>query len=545
MKILKKEIYLKKAGTLKNFISENEKMSLTHLKLSGYLNSNDFDELADMCTSSGEFDDDDNHTIHMSDPPFLTVLDLGDSQLIDKPSLGEFTYYSKLEEFVCPKNLESTSDMSVFDNSLFLKTFVIPETFKEFGFGSFMHCEKLENINFPESIERIGGLSFSGCRALKNIKIPANVSIIESAAFGGCYKLRKFEIDKRNTHFSVVDGVLYNHDKTKLVAFPCGYKSKHYSVPEGVKIIGDGSFLNSLIESIDFPSSLEIIEGWAFRFCRNLKSIHIPDSVTEIGGLAFEFCYSLDKVKLPNNLSILKSQSFSGCHSLKEIDIPASVKIIESSSLGCSDGLESILLHDGLEVLNDFPQCKQLKNIVIPKTVKIIASGIFRECTSMNQIQIDNNNPYFCTIDGSLYSKDKTILIAVPYNEHKTFDFPHGIQIIEDYVFEGFDKIEQLVFPDTLQVIKHRAFDGCLSLKAIHFPKFLTSIDFRAFDDCENLKTIEIEAETPPIITNPLASCWQFFGDAKHLTLYVPKESLKEYKKAFGWKAIKNIKTLT
>ncbi|WOC50815.1 hypothetical protein BPO_0168 [Bergeyella porcorum] len=91
---------------MKNLISEAEKMSITHLKLSGFLNSKDFDVLDDMCTSDVEIDYEDNHTICMEEPPFLISLDLGESTLIDKPFLSEFTYYPKLERFVCPKNLE-------------------------------------------------------------------------------------------------------------------------------------------------------------------------------------------------------------------------------------------------------------------------------------------------------------------------------------------------------------------------------------------------------------------------------------------------------
>lgn len=544
MELFKKEIYLEKAGTLKDYITENEKKSVSHLKISGFLNSKDFDVLDDMCTSEVEIDDNDNHTINFDEPPFLTVLDLGDSSLTDNPYLGEFTYYSKLEKLVCPKNLEGTSDLEVFENSTFLKIVVVPETFREFGSGTFLNCASLEEINFPDKLERIGSFSFCNCTSLRTIKIPANVSIIESAAFGGCCKLEDFQLDESNTHFSVVNGVLFNKDKTKLIAFPCGFKSRHYSIPEEVKIIGAGSFLSSQIESITFPSSLEIIEGWAFRFCNNIKTINIPDSVIDIGELAFEFCTELEKVKLPNNLSILKRQTFSCGKNLKEIDIPCSVKIIEDTSLGWSNSLEAIHLHDGLETLNDLTQCKTLQDVKIPKTVKEIATGIFRKSIYISEIKLDNENPYFCILEGSLYSYDKTKLIAVPYNEKKSFVIPSGVRKIEDFVFEGFEKLENIVFPDSLQIIGHRAFEGCVSLKNVSFPKSLISIDFRSFDDCEKLERIEIHAHTPPKITNPSADCWKFFGYAKHVTLYVPKESLIEYKNAFGWKDIKNIKNL-
>jgi hypothetical protein len=539
MKIMKKQIHVEHAGTLKQMITEYEKDHVTHLKISGALNSKDFDVLDDMCTVWSEYDENDNPVINEDRPPFLKDLDLGDCILVDKPYLNDFTYHSRLERFVCPKNLEGINDSMGFEDEAHLKTVVIPENFKEFGNATFFNCNKLVHINFPDSLEKIGSFSFSGT-ALKKVNIPAKVSSIDCAAFGGCDALEKFDTDPSNPYFTVLDGVLFTKDKKKLVAFPCGNKTKHYTIPEGVEIIGEGSFLDAQIESIVFPSTLKTIEGWAFRFCENLKRIDIPDSVTEIGEVAFEFCLALNKVKLPDKLTILKQQAFGGGDNLKEIDVPASVKVIEEYALGWSDSLETIHLHDGLEVLDDLTQIKTLKHVVIPKTVKKIASGIFRKCSNMQEIEIDPENPYFCTVDGLLYSNDKTVLIAVPFNENKKITIPEGVEIIRDFVFEGFKNLEEIVLPESLKEIGHRAFDGCSSLKKVTFPKSLKSIDFRAFDNCTNLQVIEMMALKPPKITNPSSGNWKFFGYAGNVILYVPEASLESYQKASGWRDIKN-----
>ncbi len=544
MKIRKKQIHVEQAGTLKQLITAYEKEHVTHLKISGLLNRKDFDVLDDMCSSWVEYDEDDNAIVDVNEPPLLKDLDLGDCILFDKPYIGEFTYHSKIERFVCPKNLEGINEYLVFEDAAQLETVVLPETFKEFGYGTFSSCVKLSEINFPEKLEKIGSFSFCGCIALKNVRIPGKVSSIGNAAFGGCDALEKFDIDASNPYFTVLDGVLFTKDKKKLVAFPCGNKNKHYTIPEGVEIIGKGSFFDAQIESITFPSTLKTIEGWALRFCENLKCLDIPDSVTEIGELAFGFCLALNQVKLPDKITILKEQTFGGGDNLKEIDIPPSVKIIEDTALGWSDSLETIHLHDGLEVLDDLTQIKTLKHVVIPKTVKQIASGIFRNSVNMPEIKIDPENPYFCTVDGLLYSNDKTVLVAVPFNEHKKITIPEGVKIIRDFVFEGFNKLEEIVLPESLKEIGHRAFDGCKALKKLTFPKSLLSVDFRAFDDCNNLLAIELLAVKPPKITKFLTDGWKFFGNAGELTLYVPKESLAAYKKTTGWKNIKNIEGL-
>jgi hypothetical protein len=93
---MKKEIYLEKAGTLHKFLTESEKDNVTHLKLSGFFNSKDFDVLDEMCTSMVDIDDDDNHTVIDDEPPFLKILDMDECFMEGETTLPYFTYYSNL-----------------------------------------------------------------------------------------------------------------------------------------------------------------------------------------------------------------------------------------------------------------------------------------------------------------------------------------------------------------------------------------------------------------------------------------------------------------
>lgn len=545
---LYKEIFLSKAGTLANNITTQEKDNVTHLKISGYINAKDFDVLDDMCASCGSFDDADNYIMDENEPPFLKVLDLGDCIMEGKAILGEFTYHSKLEEVVLPKNLKNTSYgcEGAFQDSVYLTKVVFPDTLKEIGYGTFICCEKLNNIALPNKLETISGLAFSGCESLKSIRIPAKVSYIGGSAFQHCTSLEKFELDEQNTHFAVIEGVLFSKDKTKLISFPCGDKNKNYIVPNGVKVICDGAFAGSKIENITFPTSLEVIESWAFRGCYDLETLSIPDSVIEIGELAFEFCANIKTVRLSNNLIALSRQVFGGCNNLKELEIPASVKKIEETALAWTYNLEKLTFCDGLEEINDDFKYTKIKNLHIPKTVKKIESGLAilgHSKLKTIEYEVDDENPFFCTIDGSLYSKDKTRLVAVFLIQKERFVVPNGVQAIEQYVFQELD-FEQIFLPDTLTTIGHRCFENCEKMREITLPKSLKFLDFRAFDDCENLEKITILATTPPKLTQPSAKCWKFLGDSKKVTLYVPPESIKTYKKTARWNEIKRIKSI-
>ncbi|MDR1722861.1 MAG: hypothetical protein LBR84_02825 [Tannerella sp.] len=105
---MKKEIYLEKAGTLHKFLTESEKDNVTHLKLSGFINEKDFDVLDDMCSSNGEHIGDvpyDEFVIDDNEPPFLKFLDMGECFMEGETTLPYFTYYSKLEEVILPRNI--------------------------------------------------------------------------------------------------------------------------------------------------------------------------------------------------------------------------------------------------------------------------------------------------------------------------------------------------------------------------------------------------------------------------------------------------------
>jgi hypothetical protein len=82
-----------------------------------------------------------------------------------------------------------------------------------------------------------------------------------------------------NPAYASESGVLFNKDKTELIAFPNGRKGD-YVVPDSVVKIGDYAF-------------------WA---CNLLTSVTISASVIKIGRKAFSKCYNLTTIMVhPDN----------------------------------------------------------------------------------------------------------------------------------------------------------------------------------------------------------------------------------------------------
>ena len=85
-------------------------------------------------------------------------------------------------------------------------------------------------------------------------------------------------------------GVKYSKDWKRLLKAPKILKG-HYSIREGVKVIGN----------------------YAFELCRSINRIDIPDSVTNIGNNAFYGCRSLTNIKIPNCVTNIEDNVFRGC----------------------------------------------------------------------------------------------------------------------------------------------------------------------------------------------------------------------------------------
>jgi hypothetical protein len=139
----------------------------------------------------------------------------------------------------------------------------IPEGVTTIDDGAFHFCENLEYVNIPNSLTHIGMNAFDKCNRLNTITIPADITSIGEGAF--CNKgLQWIEVDENNPYFSSEDGILFNKDKTTLLAYPSQRKRPLYLIPSSVTEIADCAF------------------GWA-----NIRQIFIPDSVTKIGDNAF------------------------------------------------------------------------------------------------------------------------------------------------------------------------------------------------------------------------------------------------------------------
>ena len=71
---------------------------------------------------------------------------------------------------------------------------------------------------------------------------------------------------------------------------------KDITLPTSLKVLVNGSFFQTGLETITIPDGAEKIDIGTFGMCENLKTCVIPASVTLIGDNAFDTSYSKDLI---------------------------------------------------------------------------------------------------------------------------------------------------------------------------------------------------------------------------------------------------------
>lgn len=135
--------------------------------------------------------------------------------------------------------------------------YTIPADVTEIADGAFANCTSINA--FSVSVDTYfstteDGILFNanktkliaypaGKTDVTTYTIPATVTEIADGAFSGCKSLETITVAEGNTAFSATDdGVLFNKEETNLVAYPAGKIAETYTIPTTVTEIADGAF---------------------------------------------------------------------------------------------------------------------------------------------------------------------------------------------------------------------------------------------------------------------------------------------------------------
>ena len=239
-------------------------------------------------------------------------------------------------------------------------------------------------------------------------------------------------------------------------------------------------------------------------------------AVTSIGIMAFNWIPKLTSVTLPNSVTSIRAEgafgAFWGSPSLECINVADGNMVYSSvdgvlfnkdktelikypegktdTSYTIPDGVVSI--GDGAFSYDQFG-CTNLTSIEIPDSVTSIGNQAFIGCTSLESIKVKEGNTAYTSVNGVLFTKDKTELIKYPTRKtDASYIIQNGVTSISDVAFRGCESLINITIPNSVTSIGSGAFYQCTGINHIDIPNGITRINDYTFTGCTGLTGVVI-----------------------------------------------------
>lgn len=201
--------------------------------------------------------------------------------------------------------------------------------------------------------------------------------------------------------------------------------------------------------------------------------------------------------------------------------------------------------------INSLGSNATIKEVIIPNNIEI-TDFAFDNCSSLQKITVADDNKYYTSVDGILFSKNKDTIIRFPIGRSETeyvipdsvieigdnafedcgnllsITIPNGVTTLGDNAFSGTSisvidipasvtsisgafsyckKLAHFTIPNCIKTLDMYAFSGCSSLTGIIIPDSVTTIKYGAFSGCSSLTELIIPDSVTTIEDNAFESC--------------------------------------
>ena len=121
----------------------------------------------------------------------------------------------------------------------------------------------------------------------------------------------------------------------------------------------------------------------------------------------------------------------------------------------------------------------KIKTIRIGANVEYVDTKAFYSCWALQTIEVDENNPNYCDVDGVLYNKDKTAVLCYPcdHDEYLRQKYGYKRELYKDEVTPEYERdIQTYVVPSTVTKLDEMCFNYA-NLRVIYLPEGLETIE--------------------------------------------------------------------
>jgi hypothetical protein len=365
-----------------------------------------------------------------------------------------------------------------------------------------------ETVVIPSStnglpVTGIEGYAFFNNTNVIGVVIPSSITNIADLAFYESTGLTTISVASNNPVYSSVAGVLFDKNKTTLIAYPEGLAGG-YSVPASVTSIGDTAFSGCInLTSITIPSSVTNIQNSVtnigqgpFTGCPSLFAINVNTNnpaYSSVAGVLFNqnktalIDYPAGNAgtayAITNTVADILDYAFDGCSNLTSITIPNSVTNIGLSVFASCSSLTNITIGSSVASIGNFAfsGCVDLTSITIPNSVTNIGASVFLDCTGLVRVTLPDHFPNIG--DDAFNSCYQLASITIP----------NSVTNIGTEAFASCRSLTNIVIGTNVATIRY-AFPDCTNLTSVSLPASVSSLAGGAFSGCSSLTAINVAA---------------------------------------------------
>lgn len=167
----------------------------------------------------------------------------------------------------------------------------------------------------------------------------------------------------------------------------------------------------------------------------------------------------------------ISENAFKGNSTIVSIMTGMGVTNIGSYAFYECTSLKTLILSDPLVSIQEFAfmNCFALTDLIGGKGFKDFPLSAFYFCNFSN-IEADEENPYYSSIDGSIYDKSGTVLLRYASGKTAThFDIPDTVTTINAQSLYGASNLVSVTIPASVKSIGIQAFDACPNITDIYY----------------------------------------------------------------------------